>query len=74
MTPPVMTITLNPAPDQMVMLNQLSTGALNLVGSQCDIPGGKGINVARVVSDLGGAVSAEGFPGNNHRPTELGDG
>ncbi|MET4693263.1 1-phosphofructokinase family hexose kinase [Endozoicomonas lisbonensis] len=67
MIPPVMTITLNPALDQTVMLNQLTTGALNLVESQCDIPGGKGINVARVVSDLGGAVSAGGLLGNNHR-------
>ena len=67
MIPPVMTITLNPALDQTVMLDQLTMGTLNLVESHCDIPGGKGINVARVVSDLGGAVCAGGLLGNNHR-------
>ncbi|AMO55303.1 hypothetical protein GZ77_10945 [Endozoicomonas montiporae] len=67
MIPPIMTITLNPALDQTVMLDQLTTGTLNLVDQQHSTPGGKGVNVARVVSDLGGAVSAGGLLGSQHR-------
>lgn len=67
MIPPIMTITLNPALDQTVMIGRLKTGALNLVEHSSEVPGGKGVNVARVVSDLGGAVSAGGFLGKNQR-------
>ena len=67
MIPPVMTITLNPALDHTVMLDKLTTGALNAVGRSSETPGGKGVNVARVISDLGGAVSAGGLLGKNQR-------
>ena len=67
MIPPVMTITLNPALDHTIMLDSLNTGTLNSVESSSETPGGKGVNVARVVSDLGGAVSAGGLLGKNQR-------
>lgn len=63
MNQPVLTVTLNPALDMTGNLSELKTGKVNLVHSGSLHPAGKGVNVARVLSDLGSTVCATGFLG-----------
>ncbi len=60
----IATITLNPAIDQTVQLEKLHVGAVNKVHRVTETAGGKGINVARVLADLGAEVLATGLMGN----------
>lgn len=59
----ILTVTLNPSLDEWVALPRLTVGALNRGVSLGRYPGGKGINVSRVVRELGGATVALGVAG-----------
>lgn len=60
MKPYIITVTLNPAIDKTVMVDKLEVGGLNRVQSMRMDPGGKGINVARVLKNFGMPVKATG--------------
>lgn len=62
----VVTITLNPALDLTGSLTSLNIGAVNLVNKSNFHAAGKGVNVARVLSDLGAEVTVTGFLGKNN--------
>ena len=64
----IATITLNPAIDQTVQVDQLRLGAVNKVNTVVETAGGKGINVARVLADLGHEVTATGLMGDKNQP------
>ncbi|GAW29235.1 1-phosphofructokinase [Carboxydocella sp. ULO1] len=57
----VVTVTLNPALDKTVTVEGFTTGSLNRVQEVRLDPGGKGINVARVLNNFGVSVLATGF-------------
>ncbi|WP_051785931.1 1-phosphofructokinase [Endozoicomonas numazuensis] len=59
----IVTVTLNPAKDQTVQLETLNVNAVNGVSHVVETMGGKGINVARVLADLGAEVLATGLMG-----------
>jgi 1-phosphofructokinase family hexose kinase len=67
----IVTVTLNPAVDQTLVLSKFVAGdTLRVKASRLD-PGGKGINVSRVVRELGGESLAMGFaPGGLGRYVE----
>ncbi|RXJ72091.1 1-phosphofructokinase [Veronia nyctiphanis] len=56
-------VCLNPAIDQTGSLQKLEVGELNRVHSDNTIPGGKGVNVASVLSQIGAEVTLTGFIG-----------
>ena len=58
---PVMTLTLNPAIDQVIEMERLVVGSMNRARSSTPMTGGKGINVARVLKAFGMPVIAAGF-------------
>lgn len=60
---PVVTVTLNPAIDQTLSIPGFAAGQVNRVAESRSDPGGKGVNVASVLSDLGIEVVATGFLG-----------
>lgn len=62
----IVTITLNPALDHTVHIPQFQAGAVNRAGQQRVDPGGKGINVAKVVRALGCPVAVTGFLGQDN--------
>ncbi|PJE80778.1 Tagatose-6-phosphate kinase [invertebrate metagenome] len=64
----IVTVTLNPAIDQTVQVEKLSVGSVNRALGIIEIAGGKGINVARVLADLGHEVRATGFMGVKSHP------
>jgi 1-phosphofructokinase len=57
----ILTVTLNPAIDQTIEVEQLKVESLNHVLKTRRDPGGKGINVSRVIHSLGGSTIATGF-------------
>ncbi len=59
----IYTVTLNPSVDYIVRLEQLELGALNRMTEDSKFPGGKGINVSRVMKRLGVESKAIGFLG-----------
>ncbi|MBP3041238.1 1-phosphofructokinase [Bacillaceae bacterium Marseille-Q3522] len=59
----IYTLTLNPSVDYIVELPQLSLGGLNRTVKEAKFPGGKGINVSRVLKRIGVTSSAIGFIG-----------
>lgn len=61
----IITITLNPAIDKTIELNRFSVGRLNKVENSILDPGGKGINVSKVIESLGGNSIATGFLGGS---------
>lgn len=69
----ITSITLNAAIDQIYEVGSLSAGTVNRVSSVHRDAGGKGMNVAKVVSCLGGAVDVGGFAGgmNGERIRQL---
>lgn len=62
----IVTITLNPALDQTVYIEEFQVGQVNRVYNQRIDPGGKGINVAKVVRALGNPVCVTGFLGQDN--------
>lgn len=66
-TAPILTLTLNPALDLTGHLEQMQVGEVNLVRSGHLHPAGKGINVARVLKDLGAQVLVSGFLGQENQ-------
>ena len=59
----VVTVTINPAIDQTVVIPNFAAGAVNRVQSVQLDPGGKGINVASFLSDFGQPATVTGFLG-----------
>src|SRR4030042_215200 len=59
----IATVTLNPSLDKIVTVEELVIDEGNLWTSLRRDPGGKGINVSRVVPELGGETIAYGFIG-----------
>jgi 1-phosphofructokinase len=59
----IYTITLNPSIDYIVEVEDLRLGDLNRMKRDLKLPGGKGINVSRVLNQLGVQNKAMGFLG-----------
>ncbi|NQG96743.1 1-phosphofructokinase [Streptococcus suis] len=59
----IVTVTLNPAIDYIIRLEQVETGSVNRMDSDDKYAGGKGINVSRVLKRLGYPNKATGFLG-----------
>ncbi|WDC83612.1 PfkB family carbohydrate kinase [Caloramator sp. mosi_1] len=62
----IYTVTLNPAIDKTIVLDKLSLGQVNRSIYSRDDIGGKGINVAKVIKNLGHNVCALGFIGKEN--------
>lgn len=63
----VVTVTLNPALDLTGSLDLLRTGRVNLLDSGSLHPAGKGINVAKVLAELGAKVTVTGLLGAHNQ-------
>lgn len=59
----IYTVTLNPSIDYIVQLDSLELGSLNRMDSDLKLPGGKGINVSRVLQRIGQPTTTLGFLG-----------
>lgn len=59
----IATITLNPSVDKSVLVNGLVLEETNRGSNYIRYPAGKGINVSRVIHELGGETTAYGFMG-----------
>lgn len=59
----IYTVTLNPSIDYIVEVEDLRLGDLNRMKRDLKLPGGKGINVSRVLNQLGVQNKAMGFLG-----------
>mgnify|MGYP001815840351 FL=1 len=62
----ITTVTLNPAIDQTVSIDNFSAGRVNRVQETLYNPGGKGVNVATVLADYGLQTAATGFLGDEN--------
>ncbi len=63
----VVTVTLNPALDLTGSLDSLNPGTVNPVNTGTLHPGGKGVNVARVLAELGAEVTVTGLLGADNQ-------
>jgi len=61
----IVTVTMNPAIDKTVDIEDFQYGGLNRITSVVSDPGGKGINVSKTIKYLGGKTIATGFIGGN---------
>ncbi|MCC8168145.1 MAG: 1-phosphofructokinase [Clostridiales bacterium] len=61
----IYTVTLNPALDKTVEVPNLKVDAVNRITLMRTDPGGKGINVSKVIAKLGGGSVATGILGGN---------
>ena len=59
----IYTITLNPAVDYIIQVNSFKPGIINKIEADYKYPGGKGINVSRVLNNLNVKSIAIGFLG-----------
>lgn len=59
----IYTVTLNPSVDYIVHVDQLEIGELNRMTEDFKLPGGKGINVSRILKRLGYDTTALGLLG-----------
>ncbi len=59
----ILTVTLNPAIDKTYRIEQLMTGQVNRIRTVENFPGGKGINVSKILHRMGEDVMAIGFLG-----------
>lgn len=59
----ILTVTLNPAVDKTCRTGELLCGRVNRMRSALNLPGGKGINVSRILRQYGYEVAATGFLG-----------
>jgi len=66
---PVVTVTLNPAIDRTVWVDELVPGTTHRTADARTTIGGKGINVARTVARLGAPVIALGIAGEDQAPS-----
>ena len=57
----IYTVTLNPSIDYVINLEHLNVGHINRINSEHVYPGGKGINVSRILKTLGHDNIATGF-------------
>ncbi|MCB1966540.1 MAG: hypothetical protein KDI64_10995, partial [Candidatus Accumulibacter sp.] len=62
----IATVTLNPAIDQSVAIANFAAGEVNRVDWEQSDPGGKGVNVASFLADLGCRVAVTGLLGNEN--------
>jgi 1-phosphofructokinase len=62
----IATVTLNPAIDQTAVVSEFTLDAVNRVEWEQSDPGGKGVNVASFLVDLGHPVSATGLLGRDN--------
>jgi len=65
----IYTVTLNPALDHFVEVNDLAVDDANRVKAECLYAGGKGIDVSRALRHLGGDSMALGFIGGHNGRT-----
>lgn len=61
----IYTVTLNPALDKTVEIPSLTVDSVNRITTMRTDPGGKGINVSKVILKLGGESTAVGILGGN---------
>ncbi|WP_087974728.1 1-phosphofructokinase [Oceanobacillus rekensis] len=59
----IYTITLNPSIDYVVPVKKFAIGELNYMENELKLPGGKGINVSRILKELNMDTTALGFLG-----------
>jgi 1-phosphofructokinase len=59
----IYTVTLNPSIDYIVQVDKLELGALNRMKNDFKLPGGKGINVSRILNRIQTESTALGFLG-----------
>lgn len=59
----IYTVTLNPSIDYIVEVHDIQLGGLNRMNRDLKLPGGKGINVSRILNQLGAENTAIGFLG-----------
>ena len=59
----IYTVTINPSIDYIVQLEKLTLGEVNRMDYDNKLPGGKGINVSRILKELGHDNIAWGFLG-----------
>lgn len=59
----IYTVTLNPSIDYIVRLNQMNVGMVNRIQEDFKLPGGKGINVSRILNRLHVESVALGYLG-----------
>ena len=59
----IYTVTLNPAIDYYISMNEFNEGELNSIENGYTLPGGKGINVSKVLKNFGVESTALGFAG-----------
>lgn len=62
----IITLTANPSIDISYKLDELKIDGVNRTGDVSKTAGGKGLNVSRVLHQLGENVTATGFLGGNH--------
>jgi len=65
----ILTVTLNPALDKIIILDNLKVGKLNRVKETTVLAGGKGINVSEVLTELKVENKALGIVGGNNGRT-----
>ena len=63
----IYTVTLNPALDKTFEIPSLTVDAVNRITTMRTDPGGKGINVSKVISKLGGKSVASRYSRRRHR-------
>lgn len=59
----IYTVTLNPSIDYIVHVDQISLGEVNRMKSDIKLPGGKGLNVSRILNRLNFSTTVLGFFG-----------
>lgn len=66
MSDPIVTVTLNPAIDQTIVVDRLTLGAVHRARSSQSNAGGKGVNVAGCLADWGASVIVTGVLGRDN--------
>lgn len=59
----ILTVTLNPAVDKTYTISTLILGQINRIGTAANYPGGKGINVSKILQQFQADTIATGFLG-----------